>query len=100
MVKHIVMWKLHESAEGFTKTENAKRMKKWLEDLKLSIPGIKKLEVGINFNPSAAAYDILLFSEFENKKELKIYQDHPDHLIFKQKINNIRSEKTVVDYEI
>ncbi len=98
MVKHIVMWKLKESAEGFTKAENAKRMKNWLEDLKSAIQEIKKLEVGINFNPSDVAYDIVLYSEFESKKALQIYQDHPDHIGFKNKINNIRTERAVVDY--
>ena len=100
MIKHIVMWKLKESAEGFTKAENAKRMKKWLEDLKLSIPEIKKLEVGINFNSSAVAFDVVLYNEFENKNALEIYQDHPEHIKFKNKINTIRTERTVVDYEI
>ncbi|MBC8182840.1 Dabb family protein [candidate division KSB1 bacterium] len=98
MVKHIVLWKLKESAEGFTKAENAKRMKKWLEDLKVSIPKIKKLEVGINFNVSEVAYEIVLYSEFENKKALQIYQDHPEHIEFKNKIKNIRTERAVVDY--
>ena len=100
MVKHIVMWRLKESAEGFTKAENAKRMKNWLEDLKLFIPEIMEMEVGINFNPSQAAFDIVLYSEFENKKALEIYQNHPEHIKFKNNINNIRTERTVVDYEI
>jgi hypothetical protein len=99
MVKHIVMWKLNESAEGFTKAENANRMKKWLEELRLVIPEIERLEVGINFNQSPAAFDIVLYSEFESKETLQIYQDHPEHTKFKNKINNIRTERTVVDYE-
>lgn len=98
MVKHIVMWRLKESAEGFTKAENANRMKSWLENLKLSIPEIKRLEVGINFNPSPVAYDIVLYAEFEDKKALDVYQNHPQHVEFKELINNIRTERTVVDY--
>jgi hypothetical protein len=100
MVKHIVMWKLNESAEGFTKAENANRMKKWLEELKLFIPEIKNLEVGININPSPVAYEIVLYSEFESKETLQIYQHHPEHTKFKNRINNLRTERTVVDYEI
>jgi len=100
MVKHIVMWKLNESAEGFTIKENAIRMKKWLEDLKNTISQIKKLEVGINFNTSDAAYDIVLYSEFEDKNALEIYQVHPAHNEFKNKIKNIRIERAVVDYSL
>ena len=100
MIKHIVMWKLNESAEGFTKAENANRMKKWLEDLRIIIPEIERLEVGININPLPTAYEIVLYSEFESKETLQIYQDHPEHTKFKNRIKNLRTERTVVDYEI
>ena len=100
MVKHIVFWKLHDFAEGRNKKENAFRMKRWLENLKLTISKIDYLEVGINFNDSDDAYDIVLYSEFKDKASLEIYQYHPEHAQFKEKIKSIRSEKKVVDYEI
>jgi hypothetical protein len=100
MVKHIVVWKLYDSAAGMTKKDNALAMKQWLEDLKSKIPEIKKLEVGINCNESTDAYDIVLYSEFKDKASLEIYQNHPEHVRFKEKIKNLRSEKKVVDYEI
>ena len=34
MIKHIVMWKLKEEAEGHSKEENAKLIKNMLEGLK------------------------------------------------------------------
>ena len=100
MVKHIVMWKLHDFAEGMNKDENALRMKQWLEELQSAIPEIQKLEVGINFNNADDAYDIVLYSEFKDKASLEIYQNHPAHIEFKNKIKDIRSDKKVVDYEI
>jgi len=100
MVKHIVMWKLHDFAEGMSKKENALKMRQWLEDLKLQIPEIQKLEVGINFNISDDVYDIVLYSEFKDKASLESYQNHPAHVRFKEKIKNIRSERKIVDYEI
>jgi hypothetical protein len=33
MVKHIIMWRLRDSAEGFSKAKNAQRMKQQLEEL-------------------------------------------------------------------
>jgi len=100
MVKHVVMWKLHDFAEGMNKKENASRMKQWLEDLKWQIPEIQYVEVGINFNDSDDAFDIVLYSEFKDRASLESYQNHPAHDQFKKKIKNIRSEKKVVDFEI
>ena len=50
MIKHIVMWKLKESAEGRTKQENAWMIKQELEQLKGTIREIVSLEVGINID--------------------------------------------------
>ena len=48
MLKHIVMWKLKEFAEGKTKAENALIMKESLERLVGIVPEIISLQVGIN----------------------------------------------------
>jgi quinol monooxygenase YgiN len=100
MVKHIIMWRLRDSAEGFSKTENAQRMKQQLERLGQRIREIKYLEVGININTSQDAFDVVLYSEFENRDDLETYQNHPAHLAFKEFIGEIRSEKRIVDYEV
>lgn len=100
MVKHIVMWKLHEFAEGRSKAENARLMKQWLEQLKDKIADVQYLEVGINFTASEDAYDVVLYGEFNDRQALEDYQVHPEHLQFKNKIQNIRRDKKVVDYEI
>jgi len=99
MIKHIIMWKLRESAEGYSKAENAQRMKQQIEAMGDRIPEIKCLEVGINVTASPDAFDIVLYSEFENRDDLQTYQDHPAHLAFKEFIGEIRIEKRVVDYE-
>jgi len=100
MIKHIVIWKLHDFAEGAPKDQNAQRMKKWLEDLKAKIPQINSLEVGININQNEDAYDVILYSEFEDQQALELYQAHPEHVNFKERIQNLKSEKKVIDYEI
>jgi hypothetical protein len=93
------MWKLKDSAEGASKQENAKKAKSMLEDLNNHIPEILKLEVGINFNPSEIASDLCLYSEFDSKEALKIYQVHPKHVEAAEFIGKIRSDRNVVDYE-
>ncbi|MDK2834550.1 MAG: hypothetical protein PWP63_1637 [Methanolobus sp.] len=66
MLKHIVMWKLKETAEGKNKLENVLLMKRMLESLPGRIPEIEFLEVGVNVNHSDAAYDVVLYSEFRD----------------------------------
>lgn len=100
MIKHLVLWKLKETAEGCDKAENARRIKAELEALRGKIAEIKALEVGLNFNDSAAAYDVALYSEFENRQALDIYQKHPEHVRIAALVNQLREERVVVDYEV
>ncbi|MFQ5638689.1 MAG: Dabb family protein [bacterium] len=101
MVKHIVMWQLKDASEGAGKAENAAKLKDKLEALQKTIPEIKSLEVGINFNNSDAAYDVVLTTEFENRQALQAYQNHPDHQrLISEFLNKVRSDKKVVDFEI
>ena len=80
MLKHIVMWKLKEFAEGKTKAENAQFMKENLERLVGIIPEIKSLQVGINEKISDMAYDAVLISTFEDAEALARYKEHPEHV--------------------
>jgi hypothetical protein len=99
MIKHIVLWKLKESAEGATREQNAARMKRELEALKMKIPQIRHVEVGINIMPSDAAYDIALYSEFSNEHDLNSYQKHPEHVKAAEFVNKVRESRVVVDYK-
>lgn len=99
MIKHIVMWTLRDSAEGRSKEENARLLKTKLESLAESIPQIQHLEVGLNFNPSEAACDVVLVTEFADRQSLQVYQDHPEHRNVVVFLEKVRLEKKVVDYE-
>ena len=99
MVKHIVMWKLKAFAEGKNKEENILVLKEKLEKLKTVLPEIRHLELGVNFNSSDQAYDVVLYSEFKNRKDLELYQKHPEHQEVAEFVGKIRSERKVVDYE-
>ena len=99
MIKHIVMWKLKEFAEGKNMVENANTIKFQLESLRDKIDQIKFIEVGINLEPSLQAYDVVLISEFENMEDLNTYQNHPEHLKVAEFIGKVRAERVFVDYE-
>jgi len=100
LIKHIVMWKLKEFAEGKSKLENANIIKINLEDLKHKIDEVKLIEVGVNINNSQQAYDVVLYSEFENLEDLNLYQNHPDHVKVGEFINKVKEERIVTDYEV
>jgi hypothetical protein len=93
------MWRLKEHANNATKEENAERLKEKLESLRYKILEIKAIEVGINVNPSEAAFDVVLYSEFENLETLKIYQNHPEHKKIVDFVTRIRTDRCLVDYE-
>jgi hypothetical protein len=100
MIKHIVMWKLKEVSECGDRIQNAKKMKHELEALKTKIPQIRHIEVGINNIASDASYDIVLYSEFANEKDLETYQKHPEHLKVAEFIGKARERRAVVDYHV
>ncbi|MCJ8173158.1 Dabb family protein [Clostridium botulinum] len=100
MIKHIVMWKLKEFAEGKSKLENANIIKINLENLKHRIDEVKLIEVGVNINNSQQAYDVVLYSEFETIEDLNLYQNHPDHLKVGEFINEVKEDRIVTDYEV
>lgn len=98
MVKHIVMWKLKDSANGNSKEENAVKIKLMLEDLNGKIPSLIKLEVGIDFSNTENSSDIILYSEFKSKEDIEAYQIHPEHKKVKPFVLACRSERRLVDY--
>ncbi len=100
MLKHIVLFKLKDHAEGATREENAKKIKSQLEALPAKIPQIRSLEVGINRVPSDAAYDVALITEFSDEKDLAIYVKHPDHVRVAEFVGKVREGRAVVDYVV
>jgi predicted nucleic acid-binding protein len=101
MIKHVVMWKLKDVAEGKTKAENAETMKKLLEGLPVKIKELQSAEVGINVltGEDEAICDVVLVTECETKKDLQAYAEHPDHQKVVSFIKKVVDERRVVDYE-
>lgn len=100
MVKHIVMWKLKKHADTAKRIATALEIKKSLERLTSAIFEIKYLEVGMNFSMSDKAYDIVLYTEFDSKKDLEHYMKHPEHVKVKDFIDRIVEDRAIVDFEI
>ena len=100
MIKHIVFWRLNESAYGNDKQTNAHILKEKLLAMEGKVKGLLKVEVGFDFSNEKDSCDVVLYSEFKNKESLHQYQTHPDHEAIKKWLSEVRYERRVVDYEI
>jgi heme-degrading monooxygenase HmoA len=100
MIKHIVMWKLKEHAEGADRAANAVEMKRKLESCANIVPGMLKFEVALAQPGLEATYDVVLYSEFASKEALEAYADHPTHQAVKPFIGAVREGRQCMDYEI
>jgi heme-degrading monooxygenase HmoA len=99
MIKHIVMWKLKDHAEGADRAANAARMKALLDGCRDIVPGIVEFEVALARPGLEATYDVVLYSVFADKAALDAYQDHPQHVAVKPFIGAVRLERQCMDYE-
>ncbi|MFQ5580079.1 MAG: Dabb family protein [Nitrospiria bacterium] len=100
MIKHIVLWKLKEEADGHHKDENARKVKEILEGLNGKIEGLLHLEVGIDLSKAESSSDLSLYSEFGNRENLEFYRNHPEHKAVLPFLQSICIERRVVDYEV
>jgi quinol monooxygenase YgiN len=100
MIKHIVMWKLKEFAEGADRATNARRVKQRLDECATLSPGTLKFEVVLAQPDLEATYDVVLYSEFTDRAALNAYLDHPTHVAVKPFIAAVRDERQCMDYEI
>lgn len=98
MIKHIVFWKLKDTAHGNDKATNARMIKEKLEDLGGKIEGLNKIEVGIDIL-GGANYDVALYSELDSVEALDFYQNHPLHQALLPFVREAVEDRKAVDYE-
>ncbi len=99
MVKHIVFWKLRDDLQGAERDEALRKIKSGFEALQGVIPGLLRIEVGIDFSCSAESADFALYSEFESRAAIDVYQAHPAHQAMVPLVRDVRVERRVVDYD-
>lgn len=104
MIRHVVMWKLKEEAEGASKEKNAEKMKLILEGLKVNIDEIKSVEVGINITDedeeAGSAFDVVLISDFESELDYTMYTRNAHHKKAIDFINSVIDKRHFVDYKM
>jgi hypothetical protein len=97
MVKHIVMWDVRGNTPE-QKKESAMLVKSAFESLSGKIPGLTKLEVGVDVSAVDYACDVVLYTEFETLESLDAYASHPEHLRVKEVVGDVRIARHQVDY--
>ena len=99
VIKHIVMWKLRGSTPE-ERNGHRHTVKNALESLRGKVPGLLRLEIGLDESAVDYAFDVVLYGEFESKQALAAYADHPEHLRVRREIGDLRVQRHQVDYEV
>lgn len=97
MIKHIVMW----NVRGETAAERnaaAQFVKSRFEELVGRIPGLLRMEIGLDSSRVDYACDMVLYSEFDSAASLAGYGSHPEHLRIRQELGDVRIARFQVDY--
>lgn len=100
MIRHVVMWRFEENAEGKTRLQNMEYIRDRLMALLPIIPEIKRMEIGFDVLHSDMSYDMILLTEFDSLDDLNYYKNHPDHVAVSQYVAKVRTSRVVCDCEI
>jgi hypothetical protein len=100
VIKHIVAWKFKDEALGATKAENLLRARAAIESLRESVPSVRHLEVGFDIGAARDPWDIVIYSEFDDRAGLDAYQVHPEHVKVAELIGEMRELRAAIDYEV
>jgi hypothetical protein len=100
MIRHIIMWQLHDSAQGCSREENIRRIEAALQTMQRDIPQMLNMQVGRNITTAAHACDVVLVADFQDDAALHSYQSHPAHQAFIRFIAPLRAAKHMVDFRL
>lgn len=91
------MWNLRGQSAA-EKADVANLVKKAFEGLNGKIPGMIRLEIGIDISRIDYACDVVLYSEFGDHDALEAYATHPEHLRVRDELAGMRTSRCQVDY--
>ena len=100
MIRHIVMWTLHEQAEGADKAVNLQKALALLRSCAEVVPGIRAFEVAIATPGMDCTNDLVLHMLLDDAQVLASYQNHPQHLAIKPFMKAIVKERRCMDFRV
>ncbi|MHB1455144.1 MAG: AI-2E family transporter [Saccharofermentanales bacterium] len=99
-IRHVVMWRLKDSAHGMPKEAVMEAMTQKLNALPAQIPQILYFKVGSDIRYDSNAYDLVLVADFASIEDLQVYKEHPEHAAVAQWIHKAVKTRSTVDFEI
>ncbi len=101
MIRHVVMFKFKEEADGKSKKENVLATKEMLEALPAKIPQILSSQVMIGCEGAKSENaDLILVSDFESLDTLNEYLVHPDHKAVGAFMRPLRESRAGIDFTV
>jgi hypothetical protein len=97
-IRHLVMWNVEGRRGHAEHRANCVRIQHAFEGLAGRIPGLLKVEVGLDVSAVDYACDVVLLSEFDNEASLRAYGHHPAHLAVREQLAGLRIARHQVDY--
>ncbi len=98
ILKHVVMWRFLDEAEGRTKQENMRFAAEHLKALVGVAPTLLALEIGEDELRSPASYDMCLICDFKDIEGMLAYRDFPKHREISSYIGRVTSARVVSDF--
>lgn len=98
MIRHLVLWKLLDEAEGKSKEENIKIIEAKFAALAGRIEGLESVKVYKSF--ASSDFDICLDCVLSSKAALEVYQKHPLHEEARIFVRKVISARTFFDTEV
>ncbi|SHO81332.1 Stress responsive alpha-beta barrel domain protein Dabb [hydrothermal vent metagenome] len=95
MVVHIVMFKFKEENREANILEAQDRLNSLIE----FVPSLDTIEIGIDFDKSQRAMDLVLTATFKDKNALEDYAIDKSHLEVVEFMKSVTEYSKVVDYQ-
>lgn len=99
VIAHMVMWKL-DGATAQVRRAQAQDLVSMFAALRGKVPGLLRLEVGVNLIDAVDACDMALYMVFESRRALDAYNLHPEHLKIKAVMAPQRVARRQADFEL
>ena len=97
MLRHIVLWTFLDEADGRPREENVAITKEMLERCK-TIPGLRRMELGVDELGGPAASHLSLVVDFDDWAAYETYRDHPLHQEVVNFLALVRDGRMSADY--
>ena len=91
MIRHVVMWELHDPAR-------AGEFRDALATCAKGVDGMRGYELAVRSTGLPASVDVCLIATFDDGDALQRYQQHPTHQAVSARIASLRKARHVLDF--